>query len=175
MNLTNILSAAFASAIWISSASATTLGSVIAIGDEWTLSDVAFDGGSFSGDFFAGDRPNAEALSANLASQLGGANYTIATVNAFAYGSDFETYLTTSQGKSVNRVNTSAALNAALATSDAVFLAGTIGTGSLAALNSFVANGGSVVVSLGTGNQGTPGAEAAAWNPFLSGYGLQAS
>lgn len=151
-----------------------TMGNVVAFGDEWTLSDAAYDGSNAGGDFYAGDRASTERLVGNLSSFLGGTNYLIATNNAYAYGSDFQANLAGAEGKTVSRVNTQAGFDAALSSADVVFLAGTIGAGSAASLNSFIAGGGSVVVSLGTGNFGTAVGEAAAWNGFLGTYGLAA-
>lgn len=154
---------------------AASSGAVVAVGDEWLFSDLAFDGGSVSGDSFTGDRTSAEALTSNLAAALGGTNYLIATDNAYGYGSDFETYLSGTLGKSVSRTTTQAGFDAGLAAADAVFLVGAIGSASRTALDAFVANGGSVVVSLGAGLGGSAAAEAGAWNPFLQTYGLTAA
>ncbi len=159
-----ISAAALALAIGTGSAGAATLGTVVAFGDEWTLSNSAF----------GTDAANTGQLTSNLAALLGGTSYLIATANALAYGSSFETALATA-GKSVTRTNSDAGLAAGLGTADVVLLSGTVGTGALAQLHAFVGGGGSVVVSLGTGDiGGSPVSEAAAWNPFLNTYGLNA-
>lgn len=161
-----IAAAAFVAALFSSPLLAASTGNLVAFGDEWTFSDTAF---STSGDGSA-------QMTDNLADLFGGTNYLIATANTLAYASAFETYLATTLGKTVTRVSSETNLNASLAASDAVFLAGSVGTASIAALDSYLQNGGNVVVSLGTGEiGGNAASEAAAWNPLLNDYGLTAA
>ncbi len=63
---------------------------------------------------------------------------------------------------------------AALSNFDAIFFSGGSGSGAAnaAILTQYVNAGGSVLVMSGTGDLGGPTGEAAAWNPFLQAFGL---
>ncbi|WP_240705211.1 VPLPA-CTERM sorting domain-containing protein [Pacificoceanicola onchidii] len=154
---------------------AMTTGAVVAMGDEWTFSDVAYDGGTVLGDTYTGDRASTEALAENLTEILGGTAYTIVGLGPFAYGTSFQSQLS-DLGKSVSVVTTQTAFETALGTSDTVIVGGNIGVASISLLHDFVSDGGSVVVTLGTAlvGNGTSFSEAAGWNPFLNSYGMQA-
>jgi hypothetical protein len=142
---------------------------VIATGDEWLLSDTAFSQNAAS----------TNALTANLANLIGGSNYLILEdANAVdPYGSSFQSTLE-GLGKTLT-VNPSSSFSESLIQPyDAIFLAGTIGSGSANStiLHNYVLSGGTVFVALGTGNFSSDDAtlEAAAWNPFLNRWGLSA-
>jgi len=138
---------------------------VIVSGDEWTLSNQAFLQNPASTNAFA----------TNLANFLGGADYLIYEDAGAVrpYGTAFQSLLG-SLGRTVT-VNPAEPFSAALlAPFDAVFLAGSLGSGAAnaAVLNSYVQGGGAVYLSLGTGISAPQ--EAAAWNPFLNSWGLNA-
>lgn len=154
-----LLCFAVASGSWRASAN-----SVVAIGDEWLLSDEAF--GALPDD--------AALLAANLASLLGGggaANFLAYSNDANAFGSSLTATLTGAGHGFV--IDTSFVLTEeALAPYDAVLLAGSAGASDLAVLQAYVAHGGSLAIMAGTGAFGNASAEATAWNPLLAPYGL---
>ena len=139
--------------------------SVTASGDEWLLSNGAFSANSIS----------ATALAGNLITFIGGQNYLMLTdaPALFAYGTSFQSFLTGS-GKTFT-VNPAAPFSASLLQPyDAVFLAGTPGSGAANAslLSQYAQNGGTVYLSLGTGTIAST--EAGAWNPLLNAWNLNA-
>lgn len=134
-------------------------GKVVLIGDEWPVSNTAFSQTS----------TETYAFIDNVAGFLGGSTYRIATGNP-RFGSEFEDRLTGALGKTVSRVVDVSDLSGV----DVVILAGREGSGNAAALNSFVRNGGSVFLALGTGEFRTAPAEVAGWRDFLSAWGLGA-
>jgi len=143
------------------------LGSVIAFGDEWVFSDAAF----------AANAAETETFTQNVVDYFtdsGVGNFLVLSNNAVAYRDSFVTVLE-SNGSTVTVNRTGLNLSAAtLAGFDGVFLSGNLGSGAgnAGALESYVLSGGSVFVSAGTGNFGSPGGEANAWNPLLNRFGL---
>ncbi|MBL8763148.1 MAG: hypothetical protein JNM07_02630 [Phycisphaerae bacterium] len=146
-------------------ASAWAQGKVVAVGDEWMVSDSAF---------FA-DPVNTTAFTLNVANLMTGGgpgNFLIYTNNFGLTGSSFASTLA---GHTLT-YNASLPLTLAnLSGFDGVFLAGSNGSGAAnaAVLAAYVNNGGSVFVEGGTGEFGpNPANEAAGWNPFLNQFGL---
>lgn len=150
-------------------------GHIIAIGDEWLLSDQAFiDQPAQSlqlanniANYFSGPTGNFLVLSSSppvgsVAGQRGvlGDSLTFAMINA---------------GHSwiVNPEDFTLTL-AALQSYDAVFFSGGVGSGAAnaAVLAQYVNGGGSILVMAGTGDFGSAQGEADAWNPFLNQFGL---
>jgi hypothetical protein len=162
-----------AAAVFVTTALAQT-GHIIAIGDEWLLSDQAFL-----------DQP---AQSLQLASNIG--NYFSGSTGNFlvlsnvpaqppfvgqrgVLGTSFATSMT-SAGH-VWDVNPAVTITlATLQNYDAVFFCGSVGSGAAnaAILAQYVNGGGSVLVMAGSGDFGTAGGEAAGWNPFLNQFGI---
>ena len=150
-------------------------GRIIAIGDEWLLSDLAFT--------------NQAAQTTQLALNIGGyfgngqpGNFLVlsSVPDIPGYGArgvqsaQLATVMTAA-GHTWT-INAGAPVTLAhLNQYDGVFLAGTVasGAGNAATLASYVNAGGSVlvIVGVGTGFNG-PASEAAAWNPFLNQFGL---
>lgn len=165
--LTIVAAAAFTASAFAQS------GHIIAIGDEWLLSDQAFiDQPAQSlqlanniGNYFSGATNNYLVLSGVPAQapfgQRGvlGASLATSMTNA-GYGWD---------------VNPALPLTlATLQNYDAVFFCGTVGSGAAnaAILAQYVNGGGSVLIMAGSGDFGSAGGEAAGWNPFLNQFGL---
>ena len=148
-------------------AHADPFGSVIAFGDEWVLSESAFAADNAATTQFANNV-------ADYFSPNGPGNFLVLSNNPVAYGASAATAFTNA-GHSWT-VNPGAfVLNAAnLAAYDGVFFSGSVGSGlaNAAQISQYVANGGSVFVSAGTGEFGSAAAEANAWNPLLSVFGL---
>jgi len=148
-------------------ASAIATGKVLASGDEWVLSDAAYSGNNGSTTAFAN----------NIVGYVGGTRYLIAANDwqNIAYGSGFQSQLASLGVTTTDNPSFTFSL-ASLAQFDAVFLAGTNGSGTANAslLNQYVQSSGSVFVCLGTGEMGGAPGEAAAWNPFLETWGLTA-
>lgn len=146
---------------------AAAAGIVIVSGDEWTLSNQAFTQNS----------TNTTQLTTNIANIIGGTNYLIIEngISVNAYDTSFQTVLTNG-GKTLTVNPASPFSSALLAQYDAIFLAGTVGSGAADAsiLDDYVRNGGSVYISLATSNFGSAAAEANAWNPFINLWGLTA-
>jgi len=128
--------------------------------DEWTLSNSGFtqaaDTGKFVANLVAEMGPKIHAYSGNfgftqssLASAMASAGATYTTGTGFAFTLENITGF------------------------DALFLGGNyLNAGELGVLSSYVAGGGNVYIAGGTGIGG-PAAEAAAWNSFLSPFGVQ--
>ncbi len=144
-----------------STGSVTAQGSTIVVAnDEWSLSDSGFNLASttptFVSNLVAEFGPRIHAYSGNFgftgarlaaAMAAAGATYTVGTGISF----DIPT----------------------LSQYNALFLGGTyLDLSQIGVLRSFVASGGGVYIAGGTGAGGA-GTEAAAWNPFLSDFGLQ--
>lgn len=163
----------WALSVCVLSSSAFAQGRIIAIGDEWLLSDTAFT-----------DSPvETEQLAENVARY-----FTSGGVGSFLAASDSSPVIFGSRG--VNGSELAAKMQslghswtidpapvislANLSQYDAVFFSGTVGSGSAnsAVLVEYVQNGGSVLVMAGTGDFGSAGAEAGQWNPFLNPFGL---
>lgn len=142
-------------------------GSVVAVGDEWIVSDSAY---SF-------DPANTTAFALNAANFLTGGgpgNFLIYTNNFGLTGASFAGTLT-GAGHTLT-YNAGLPLTLAnLSPYDAVFLTGTNGSGgaNAAVWAAYVNSGGSVFVQGGTGEFGpNPANEAAGWNPLLNQFGL---
>ncbi len=136
-------------------------GTLIASGDEWQLSNVAYGVDTIAG---------TEALVNNLALNLGGSDYLFLTGNTnvpqsmlTSAASQFE-----SLGKTIDFSATFDPV--ADAGYDAVFHFGQVVNPDDFA--TYVNNGGNAYVSLGGGWLGDAAAEAALWNPVLAQYGL---
>jgi hypothetical protein len=149
-------------------AHADPFGSFIAMGDEWALSDAAFSTNNAATTQFANNV-------ADYFSPNGPGNFLVLSTNGVAYGASAATAFTNAgHSWTVNPVAFSITA-ANLAAYDGVFFSGTVGSGlaNAAQISQYVADGGSVFVSAGTGDFGSAGAEANAWNPLLSVFGLQ--
>jgi hypothetical protein len=141
-------------------------GTLVASGDEWTLSNYAYDGAYAAG---------TSAFVQDLTTTFGGSNYLLLTGNVnvpVAQLSDLTAQLA-GLGKTVS---TSATFNLGIASAyDAVFHFGQgFSAGQFADLDAYLSAGGDAYVSLGSGYYGNAAGEAAAWNPFLDDYGLVA-
>ena len=149
-------------------------GRVIAIGDEWLLSDEAFV-----------QQPGQSAqLATNIAGYFNGSTgnfLVLSNSSAITFPGqrgvlgDGLANVMINAGRSwiVNPEEFTLSL-AALQSYDAVFFSGTAGSGTANAsiLAQYVNGGGNVLVMAGTGDFGSPEAEANAWNPFLNQFGL---
>lgn len=166
MRTFGILLCGLAGALAVGAATAASAGVLVASGDEWTLSDYAYD---------AAYQAGTTAFVQDLATTFGGSNYLLLTGNGnVPVGQLAElTAQLTGLGKTVE---TSATFSLATASGyDAVFHFGQALTGSqFADLDAYIAGGGDAYVSLGAGWYGTAAGEAATWNPFLADYGLVA-
>jgi hypothetical protein len=140
---------------------------VIAIGDEWLLSD----------DAFLNNNTATTALARNIASFLtGGTN----SGNFLAYSGNIgltgTSLATTMTGNGYTwTVSTAQPFTlSTLSQYDAVLLAGGFGSGAAnaAVLQSYLNSGGSILILAGTGEFGDASSEAGAWSPFLSSVGL---
>lgn len=143
-------------------------GSIIIAGDEWMLSNAAFTAQPLA----------TTTLADNVASCFdngGPANFAIFGNAGFAYGSSFIARMQT-LGHTVTVLPSGPYTLATYQQYDAVFHVGFSATNptSTAALTSYVNGGGHVMVMAGTTGSGTSGAtaEANAWAPFLSNFGL---
>jgi biotin synthase len=163
-----LVSAALLPTLLLTSAASAAGGRVIAIGDEWVLTDDAYT-----------NNPGQPALLAsNLACFSGrgkaGAKILLKSNNFGLVGVQLKQTLTTA-GYAVTSDTTGTPFTAeSLAAFDAVWLAGPIGSGAANAvpLQAFVDGGGTVLVEAGTGAFGDAASEAAAWAPLLSKFGL---
>ncbi|MFT3686067.1 MAG: hypothetical protein QM783_14300 [Phycisphaerales bacterium] len=164
----------FAAAAVVSVASAQT-GHIIAIGDEWLLSDQAFiDQPSQSlqlanniANYFSGSTGNFLVLSNSPPSgPFVGQRGVLGDSLSFAMINSGHSWI-------VNPEDFTLSL-AALQSYDAVFFSGTTGSGAAnaAILAQYVNGGGSVLVMAGTGDFGSAQGEADGWNPFLNQFGL---
>ncbi|MGH7244655.1 MAG: hypothetical protein ACREJD_14680 [Phycisphaerales bacterium] len=174
MRIVPILS--FALASMVASTGFAGSGRIIAIGDEWLLSDSAFVNEPAQAAqlatniafYFSGGSPSAFLVKSNAAAipPLGGRGVLGATLATFM----------TNLGHTWVVDNAPALSLAQLNQYRAVFLAGDPGSGPANAdiLQQYVNAGGNVLIMVGTGNvSGGAPAEAAAWNHFLTRYGLQ--
>jgi hypothetical protein len=143
-------------------------GRLVVFGDEWVVSDTAFDQ----------DRQATTQFALNVAEYFtpgATGRFLIFSDNAFAFGVEFPTTLT-SAGYTVDVNPPGLSFTAeGLDPYDGVFLAGVNGSGAANAsvLSGYIDRGGSVMVLAGTGSpfDGAPG-EAAAWNHLLNIYNL---
>lgn len=140
---------------------------LVVSGDEWPLTN----------DAYARQSADVTRLVSNMAGMFGGTNYLIvsngaANVSGLANLSLLQTELA-GLGKTVT--TSSSYSTALLAGQDAVLLFGYAqGANDATNLAAFVNGGGNLLVSLGTGGLGSAPAEAAAWNPLLNQFGLNA-
>lgn len=150
-------------------------GRIIAIGDEWLLSDHAFSGAPAQAqqlatnisNYFTGGVPSAFLVKSNAAAipPLGGRG---------VLGTALANYMT-GLGHSWVVDNSATLTLGQLLQYRGVFLAGSPGSGTANAdiLKQYVNAGGNVLIMAGTGNiAGGAAGEAAAWNPFLNKFGL---
>lgn len=143
-----------------------TDGRIIAIGDEWLLSDDAFS--------------QLPAQSGQLATNIAGffaagpaGNFAAFTNSPIAYGASLQSHMT-GLGHSWS-TNPGPITLATLTQYDGVFLSGAPGSGAAdaAILAQYVHSGGNIMVMAGTGGiDNTAAGEAAAWAPFLNQFGL---
>jgi hypothetical protein len=140
---------------------------VIAIGDEWLLSDEAFLSNNATTTALARNAASfltGGANSGNFLAYSGNVGLTGASLAATMTGNGYTWTVSTAQPFTL----------ATLSQYDAVFLAGGSGSGAAnaAVLQSYLNSGGSVLIMAGTGELGGAVDEAAAWSPFLSPLGL---
>jgi hypothetical protein len=168
-----VLSAAAAAALATTALAQT--GHIIAIGDEWLLSDQAFlDHPSQSlqlanniAGYFNGTTGNFLVLSnSGPVGGVTGQRGVLGDSLAFAMLNTGHSWVVNPEGFAVTL--------ASLQSYDAVFFSGGVGSGAANAsvLAQYVNGGGSVLVMAGTGDLGGPQDEANAWNPFLNQFGL---
>jgi hypothetical protein len=144
-------------------ASASFAGTLVASGDEWQLSNHAYEA-----PYAAGTMQFVNSLAATF----GGSNYLLLTGNGNVSQSMLS--LATAQFQSLGKtVSYATTFDLASASAyDAVFHFGqSVNTADFAA---YVSGGGNAYVSLGAGWWGTAAAEAAVWNPVLAQFGLVA-
>jgi len=143
-------------------------GGIIVDNDEWTLSD-----SGFSAEGLANGTKYTDNAAAFLAG--GSGSILIYSDNFSLTESDFHTALTDA-GYSVTTINPGSTAFGSLSLSSykAIFLGGdNLPSGFGTSLSSYVHGGGGVYIAAGTGtiSGGAPG-EAAQWNGFLNGFGL---
>ena len=162
-----LLRLAAAGAALFSAALANAASTLVVAGDEWPLTNSAYA------------RQNADVtrLVSNLAGMFGGTNYLLVSDGAASVSGLANLTLLQAELASLGKtVSTSATYSTAvLAGQDAVLLFG-YGQGASDAANlaAYVNGGGNLLVSLCTGGLGSAAAEAAAWNPLLNQFGLNA-
>jgi hypothetical protein len=143
-------------------AGAASAGTVVVNGDEWTLSNTGF-ANSVGTDVFV----------SNMVAEFG--------TSIHAYSTNFgytQSALATAMTNAGATYTTGTGIGFDLATLsayDAIFLGGNyLSAPQLGTLSAYVSAGGNVLISGGTG-WGGAAAEAAAWNPFLSPFGINLS
>lgn len=142
-------------------------GVVVAVGDEWAVSDSAFNA----------DPTAMVQFAENIATMMTGGgtgNFIAYSNNGVAYGNRIAAAMTNA-GHAWTETTSFTINQANLAAFDGIFLAGGLGSGAanVAELVDYVEAGGSVFVMAGTGDFGNAASEAAAWNPLLGEFGLQ--
>ena len=150
-------------------------GRIIAIGDEWLLSDEAF----------IQQAAQTQQLASNISAYFHttGVGHYLVLSNSPAIGgvTGQRGVLGTSLASAMAAAGNTWTVNppipftvAALSNYDAVFFSGGFGSGvaNATVLTEYVNAGGSVLVMSGTGDIGSPDAEANAWNPFLHNFGI---
>lgn len=135
-------------------------GVIVVNHDEWTLSNTGFS-----------QAPDTATFVANLVSEFG------STIHAYSANFGFTgSALATAMANEGATYTTGTSFDFTLANIsafDTILLGGFyLDTDALSALTAFVAAGGSVYIAGGTG-AGGPATEAAAWNDFLSPFGIQ--
>lgn len=167
MKTQHYLAGAVALAMTLCTGAAQAAGTLIVAGDEWLLTDSAY-GATYE----TGTR----AYVNNIAATFGaGTNYLVLTGNTTAgvYGAlgQFSAQLQ-GLGKTVNYASN---ISGGLSGYDAVFHIGQLMSGGdRDVLDDYVASGGNLYLSLGSGWYSDAQNEANFWNGFLSGYGLVA-
>jgi hypothetical protein len=152
-----VVAAASIAATSIDSADA---GTIVVAHDEWTLSNSGFANAAGTGSFVA-----------NLVAEFGSRIHAYST-NFGLTGGSLASAMSTAGATFTTGTGISFDLPT-LSSFDAIMLGGTyLDAGQLGVLQSYAAAGGSVYIMGGTGAGGAA-AEAAAWNPFLSLYGLE--
>lgn len=166
MNIKSICAAAVLSV----SAAMAQAGTVVAFGDEWTTSDRAY-----------AENEDTPKLIENLVGLLGGTDYLVtgSPYNPYLYGTKFTDQLR-QLGKTVTVFESNSAFLTEYKKNQVLFLGGQLASDYRQAdsrysdlINEFIADGGSVVVSLGTGVVGAA-QEASLWNKVLNPNGLSA-
>ncbi len=139
-------------------------GRIVAFHDEWVFTNLGVASeGSANGTTFA------QNIASFLKGTPGAGSFLVySDSNAFNEAA-FQTALT-SAGHTVTVVSSAAALPADLSVFNGVFLSGTPGGASAAALTNYVNAGGGVMIE--AGNSYIPNIEANNWNPFLLNFGL---
>jgi len=150
-------------------------GRIIAIGDEWLLSDEAF----------IQQPAQTVQLATNISAyfRTAGVGHHLVLSNSPAIGgfTGQRGVLGTRLAAAMTAAGNTWTVNppiqftlAALSNFDAIFFSGGLGSGAAnaAILVQYVNAGGSVLVMSGTGDLGGATAEANAWNPFLNSFGL---
>jgi hypothetical protein len=159
MNRHSRIVAAAAALIAVTSTTTVYASAIVVVNDEWPLSDSGFS-----------NAPGAATFVANLVSEFGTRIHAYSTNFGLTGGS-----LASAMSSAGATYSAGVAISfdlPTLSTFDAIFLGGTyLDGGQLAVLQSYAEAGGSVYIMGGTGNGGAA-VEAAAWNSFLSLYGL---
>lgn len=137
-------------------------GTLVASGDEWTLSNNAYQGQYQAG---------TEAFAQALIGKFGGSNYLVLTGNFNVQATQLTSFTAQLQRAGKN-VTQSSEIPMDLSGYDAVFHFGQ--TASATTIQSYVNGGGNAYISLGGGYYGNAAAEAANWNPMLATFGLVA-
>ncbi|MBS0189404.1 MAG: hypothetical protein JSS51_15170 [Planctomycetes bacterium] len=155
----------------VSSACLAGTGRLIAIGDEWLLSDLAF----------AAQPAQTTQLTDNISKFFtdGSPSRMLVWSTSPPVGGNVRGVLgegLKNRMKALGHtweVNPNIAFTVAnLRNYRAIFLSGGWPAGTLATLESYLRDGGNVLVMAGTGDWGSAAAEANAWNPFLNKFGL---
>lgn len=164
--LAKLLKFTIGATLGLTLASPANAGRVVVNHDEWTLSDAGFTNAGAT---------NVSAFVSNLAgfmnSNGGGCSFLVYSSNFGLTGSSFQTAMTTA---GCSLTYDTGAFNigvGTLASYDGVFLALNPNTYNAAALAAYVNSGGSAYIAAGTGFGGAA-LEAAHWNAFLNGFGL---
>jgi len=149
-------------------------GRIIAIGDEWLLSDAAF----------SNQPAQTKQLTDNIAnffSQGVPSRFLVYSTSPAIAGYGKRGVLADGLANRMAALGHTWEINSALPFTlanlknyQAVFLSGTAGSGSAngLVLQQYVNQGGNVLITAGTGDQGSSGAEASSWNGFLNHFGL---
>lgn len=133
---------------------------IVVNNDEWTLSDAGFAAASDTGVFVT-----------NLVAELGSTIHAYST-NFGLTGGQLANAMS-SAGATFSTGTGFAFTQANLSAYDAILLGGNyLSATEIGELQAYVGAGGNVYIAGGTGNGG-PATEAAAWNGFLSAYGIQ--
>lgn len=161
----HILTAGVALGLLATASVASTTGKVVLIGDEWLLSDNAF----------RQNTEEAEDLFDALDAYLGSSRYAVFSDDPIAYGAELDAYV--ARPGSADTIEDIFGIGA-IGGYQTVLLAGRLGrvdnATNLGIWESYIAAGGNVVITLGTGAFGNAAAQAAGWNPLTTQFGLSA-